>query len=207
MDNPKILFEVEGDKISTLFINETELRFSSKQLLNQEAFINDWGKSLSFATQHKINFEKIKSISKEEKEQKIRIKYKWHLNLPSEIEFSFIDKADYDIFFQLLEKVYYFQKGASILSPLKANIRYLLSLAFVIFGTVVFYFWALDIANGKTSLSNSGKTKLFEILIKYIGDKGVLIIGIALSLFIISKIWKRIKNPQNLIRFTPPNSF
>jgi hypothetical protein len=207
MDKTKILFEVEGDKISTLFINENELQFSSKRLLDEEAFINDWGRSMTFANQIKINLNKIKSISREEKEQKIRITYQWHLNLPSEIEFSFIDKVDYNVFFQLLEKVYYFQKDTSILSPLKANTRYFLGLGFVIFGTVVFYFWALDIANGKTSNSNSGKTKLFEIIIKNIGDKGVLIIGIVLSLFIISKIWKRIKNPPNLIKFIPPNSF
>jgi hypothetical protein len=206
MEKPKILFEVKGDKISTLFVNENELQFTSKQFLTEEDFIKDWDKSMTFATQHKIKFDKIKSISKEEKEEKIRIKYKWHLNLPSEIEFSFTDKADNNIFFQLLEKVHYFKKDSLVLSPLKANIRYLLGLTLVIFGTAIFYIWALDIANGKISNSSSAKTKLFEMIIKNIGDKGILIIGFVLFLFIISKIWKRIKNPPSLIKLIPPNA-
>jgi hypothetical protein len=62
------VFSVSGNKISSLIIDESALKFSSKSFVNYNEFVESFNKSLSLATKLKVQFDNIKYIKKEDNE-------------------------------------------------------------------------------------------------------------------------------------------
>jgi hypothetical protein len=199
------IFRVNGDKINSLMLTPTSMLFSSAVLHTEVEFKNALDKKITLNTNIEIKFDSIKTLTKEENDDEIRIKYKGLIGLPSETEFSFKDQSDCNTFFTILEKEHFFTKDIISLSAVKANFRYFLGLLLTSLATVVAYVEAMDIKAGNHIDTGSAKNKLFNMIVSFLGDKGVLLIGIAIGGFILYKMYGRIKNPPMQIKFTKPN--
>jgi hypothetical protein len=200
------VFTITGNKINSLCLGENSLMFSSQTFDSVDSFNEGWNKKLSLATKVEVKYESIKSIKKEDTDNDILIKYKSFLGIPSDCEFSFSDLNDYEIFFNFLQKERYFSKTYENLTPFKAVLNYLIGLVVTIGITVFSYFEALKIANGTIEEAYSAKTRLFNSIVGFLGDKGVLVVGILGAGYLLYKIWIRFTNPPNQLKFLPPNS-
>jgi hypothetical protein len=205
MSLTKRLFKVSGSKIQSLYIADTGLQFSSNYIADSEAeFVDFWNKKLSLATKVDVPFDKIKSITKENTGKEIMIKYKTFVGIPAECEFSFENADDMEILFTYLVKEQYFTQTEERLTPIKAVIRYAIGFVFSLAFIIFCYYEAIAIANGTAEEPSSGKAKLFMHLIGFLGDKGVLAIGIAGLTYIGYKIVTRFKNPPTQTKLLPP---
>ncbi len=198
------IFAVKGNKIQSMLLADESLQFSSKSFYTVDEFEEAWAKKLSLATKVEIKYASIKSITKEETADEILIKYKSMINFPSDCEFTFTDLSDYDLFFTFFEKEHYFTKFFQKLTPFKAVQNYLIGLAFTIAVTLFCYYQALEILSGTVEEPSSGKAQLFNNIIGWLGDKGVLIIGGVVCILICYKIWLRFTNPPNQTNFVKP---
>lgn len=200
------VFTISGNKISSFIIDENSLKFSSQNFNSYTDFQDAWNKKLSLATKVEIKFENIKSIKKEEFDKDILIKYKAFGGLPADCEFSFTDFDDYETFFGYFTEKRYFQRTNETLTPFKAIQNYLIGFVATIGITIFSYFEAIALANGTAEEAHSGKARAFNFLVELLGDKGVILVGSAISAYLIYKIWTRFKNPPNQTRLTPPNN-
>ncbi|MBC7720528.1 MAG: hypothetical protein H7068_00800 [Pedobacter sp.] len=199
------LFKVSGSKIQSLYIADTGLQFSSNYIASSEdEFIDFWNKKLSLATKVEVQFEKIKSVTKEDSGKEIIIKYKAFVGIPSECEFSFDNAYDVEVLFNYLEKEQYFARTEEHLTPIKAVIRYAIGFVFALAFIIFCYYEAIAITNGTTDEPSSGKAQLFMRLIGFLGDKGVLALGFAGLSYIGYKIVTRFKNPPQQTKLLPP---
>jgi hypothetical protein len=200
------VFSVTGNKISTLIIDEISLKFSSSTSNTVENFKEAFAKKLSLATKVEIKYDAIKSIKKEDNDTDILIKYKTFVGIPSDCEFSFNDPADYNTFFIFFEKERYFTKVHETLTPFKAIRNYIIGL-FVTIGVTIFcYYQAIEIANGTVEEATNGKSRAFNYVVGLLGHKGVIMIGVLISAYLLYKIWKRFSNPPNQIKLFPLNA-
>lgn len=200
------VFSISGNKISSFIIDENSLKFSSQNFDSFTDFQDAWNKKLSLATKVEITFENIKSIKKEEFDKDILIKYKAFGGLPADCEFSFTDFDDYETFFSYFTDKRYFQQTIETLTPFKAIQNYLIGFVVTIGITIFSYFEAIALANGTAEEAHSSKSRTFNFVVELLGEKGVILIGTVISLFLIYKIWTRFKNPPNQTRLVPPNN-
>ena len=200
------LFSVSGSKISSLVVGENSLMFSSQNHNSVDAFNEAWGKTLSLATTVEIKYEAIKSVKKEDTDDDIMIKYKAFAGLPSECEFAFAHANDATDFFNFLEKQQYFSKSHETLSPFKAILGQLIGLAITLAVTTFAYFEAINLTNGTANESVRGKARMFDAVVGFLGDKGVLAVGGLISCLLLYTLWKRFKNPPNQLTLRPPNA-
>lgn len=201
------VFLITGNKISAFIADEESLKFSSSTSdTNINNFRESFAKKLSLSKKIEIKYDSIKSIKKEDNDDDILIKYKSFAGMPGNCEFSFSNKNDQDTFFTYLEKERYFTKTKETLTPFKAIINYLIGLIVTIGLTVFSYFQALQIANGTADQITSRKGRVYQNIVSMLGDKGVILVGTAISVFLIYKIWTRFKNPPTQVKLIPPNS-
>jgi hypothetical protein len=200
------LFAVSGNKISSLLIDDDSLKFSSSKFTSADEFREGWNKKISLSTKTEVKFDKIKSVRKEENDEDIMIKYKTVVGVTGECEFKFENQSDNYVFFDYLQKVQLYQKVNEKLSPFKAIKGFLTGLGITIAIIVFCYFHALDMANGTAEESHSGKGRMLNKIVEILGDKGVLIVGGAITAYLIYQIYKRYKNPPNMVSLLPPNS-
>lgn len=201
------VFSITGNKISTFIADENSLKYSSSNnFISVDEFLESWNKKLSLATKVEIKYESIKSIKKEDNDKKILIKYKTWAGIPSDCVFSFTSDVDYDIFFNFLEKERYFLRIHETLTPFKAIRGHLIGLAITIAITIFSYYQAIAIANGTVEEAHNGKTRLFNVLVGFLGYKGVIAVGSLGACYLLYRVWLRYSNPPNQTRFMPPNA-
>ena len=199
------IFAVNGNKISSLYIDEGALKLSSQEHDTAEKFLEAWDKKITLATKTEIKFENIKSISKEHHDEEVKVKYKTFAGLSMDCEFSFTHEEDCDTFLNLIENQLQFEKKEAVLSPFKAIQGYLLGFAFTVGMTYFSYTEALALADGTATEATSRKSRGFQNIIGMLGDKGVLLIGAAITAYIGYQIWTRYKNPPTQIQLVPQN--
>lgn len=201
------IFRISGNKIASFIADEESLKFSSSTTdFTVEGFRDSFGKTLSLSNKTEIKYEKIKSITKEDSENEVKIIYKTMVGLPGECEFSFNDAPDCETFFQYMEKQQYFMRINETLSPFRAVRGYLIGLVIVIPATYFSYTVAVSIANGTESEPSSSKSRIFNYVVGLLGPNGVIGVGIALSAYLLYRIWTRYKQPPSLTKLIPPNS-
>ncbi|MES2545430.1 MAG: hypothetical protein V4548_11125 [Bacteroidota bacterium] len=200
------VFSITGNKISSFIIDDNSLKFSSNNYNTYNDFQEGWDKKLSLATKVEVKYEVIKSIVKEDNDDDITINYKTFAGIPTNCQFSFTNKDDYEIFFNYFIEKKHFVNHHEALSPFKAIRNYLIGLVATIGLTIFTYHQAIEIQNGTVEESSSSKGRLFNNLVEFLGDKGVLLLGIILAGYLIYKIWTRFKNPPNQRKLLPQNS-
>lgn len=200
------VFSITGNKISTLIIDENSLKFSSSTSTTVENFKEAFAKKLSLATKVEIKYDAIKSIKKEDNDADISIKYKTFAGIPGDCVFSFNDSADNHTFFIFFEKERYFTKSYETLTPFRAILNYMIGLLATIGVTIFCYYEAIEIANGTVEEATTGKTRAFNYVVGLLGEKGVIMIGVLISAYLLYKIWRRFSSPPNQIKLLPPNA-
>lgn len=201
------VFPVNGNKISSFVADTDSLKFSSSGFTSVDEFLTSFGKKLSLATKVEIKYDSIKSVQKEDNDKTVAIKYKGIAGITSSCEFSFNNEADYEVFFNYLEKERYYKRTSETLTPFKAIRSYILGLLLTIGITIFAYYQAIGIANGTLEDSGNRKTRAFNALVGLLGDKGVLAVGTAIAAWLGYKIWTRFKNPPNQLKFIAPNGY
>lgn len=197
------IYSISGNKLESLLITSDVLLFSSQSFNNAEDFRTAWSKKVSLATKVEIKYDIIKSVKKEDDDDEILIKYKGALGIPSECEFSFMNKNDAASFLQYLETEHHFTHTTERLSPIKSARPYIIGLVISIGITVFAHYQAVAIANGTANESSSRKTQMFNNIVEMLGDKGVIGIGVLVCVFIMYTIWKRFTNPPMLTTLIP----
>lgn len=200
---PNKIFPVNGEKIATLCLDTDTLKLSSQEYLSYETFKEGWDKKITLATKTEIKLENIKSISKEQQDETVKIKHKTFAGLAIDAEFSFTNPSDCEEFMRIIEENLNFDKKVAELSPFKAIQGYIIGFLFTIGMTIFSYFQALEIANGTATEASGRKGRAFQNIIGMLGDKGVLLIGTAITAYIGYEIWKRYKNPPIQIQLVP----
>ncbi|RYU93202.1 hypothetical protein [Emticicia agri] len=198
------VFSVNGNKIASLLVGEEALMFSSQTFDTVAKFQEAWEKKLSLATKLEIKYSHIKSVKKEDNEGSIRINYSGLTGFLGDCEFSFPNSNDYAQFFTYLEREKYFTRHYGTLTSFKAVRNYLIGLVASIAITIIFYYEAIDIANGTAREPSSGKARLFNLILEFIGPIGVLITGGLISCYLVYITWKRFATPPNEVKFLPP---
>lgn len=198
------VFSITGNKISSFIIDDSSLKFSSQKFNTASEFLEAWNKKVSLATKVEVKFDSIKSIEKEDKDEDILIKYKTLAGIPLDCEFSFYDSNDYEIFFNFIEKKWYFKRTHETLTPLRAIRNFAIGLVATIGITVLSYNKAIDVENGRVEETSSGQIMAFNYLVGLLGDKGVIAVGSLVASFLLYKIWTRFTNPPNQTKFLPP---
>jgi hypothetical protein len=201
MSLSSIIFNVSGEKITSLYITNSSFQFSSASFKDSVAFEEAWQKTLTLNTKTEVKFDQIKSITKEDNDNEICINYKNSLGLPSSCNFSFENEADTIVFFDFLTTHLQLNKTEEKLSPFKAITSQLLWLAFIIGATAFGYYLALEMANGEVSEGGRAKARIFKALIEFLGEKGVLAVGGIAAVIMGYFIWKRVENPPTLTKF------
>jgi hypothetical protein len=203
MSMTDVVLKVNGKNVESLVLSEKALLFSSKSYQTVDDFHQAWAKTLTLATRTEIEYDAIKSVTKEDSEETILIKYKGKLGIPSECEFSFPSKGDQDAFFNFLEHEQYFRRVDERLSPLLAAKPYLIGLIITIGITFLAHYQATSIANGTAEVARRGKARLFNTIIGLIGDNGVWAIGALVTCYFVYKTWSRFTNPPGQTKFFP----
>ena len=203
------VFDITGHKIASLLPSDDALLFSSQHFDSFDAaeeFRAAWDKKLSLATKVKVPYDAIKSIKKDDDEAEVLIAYRTFLGLPTNVQFTFEDQTAYETFFTFLQKERYFTRQYDQLTPLKAIANYLIGIIAVLALTAFAYSEALKIADGTVEPARTGKQALFNNIVGFLGDKGVLAVGGLGLCYLGYKAWTRFAAPPHRQLFLPPNA-
>src|SRR5260221_1978771 len=107
---PSQIFRVTANKETSRLLADHALRFSSQSFSSVDEFEQAWNKKLTLATKLEIKYESIRSVPKEDQEERIVIIYKTRIGFPSEGEFSFTVQEDYAVFYTFMVKDHHFTK-------------------------------------------------------------------------------------------------
>lgn len=199
------VFSISGEKMSSLLIGEDSIFISSKDFKTIDEFNKGWIKNFSFAQKTEFKLEEITSITKEDTDNTVKLKYKRNPLITREFHFNEIDDNEY--FFSYLVKNKYFSKRHETLTPIQAILNYIFRLLIVAAFTVFFYYEAIQIENGVEEKMHGGKEKFLMLIVEKMGKNGVLVVGALISCFILYKIVKRYNNPPSQLKLLPPNVY
>jgi hypothetical protein len=200
------VFSITGNKIASFILDESSLKFSSARFHTVESFKEAFTKKLSLATKVEIKYDSIKYIRKEDTSSEVIILYKKKIGIPFDCGFAFLDIEDYETFFTFFEKERYFTKSHETLTPFKAVRLHLIGLLMTIAFFVFTYYQAIEIANGTVEEASDWKARVYDYLVGLMGDKGVIVLGILVSGYLVYITWKRFSNPISQLKLLPPNS-
>lgn len=200
------VFTINGNKLSSLIIDEDSLKFSSAIFDTVESFQEAYTKKLTLASRLEIKYDRIKYIRKEDKSNDVIILYNKYSGLPFDCVFTFNDIDDFEIFITFFEKKRYFTSTHEDLTPIKAVKLNLIWLLAIISFFIFTYYQAIEINNGTAEEGSDWKATLFNYIVGQIGVKGVLGIGVLVSSYMIYKTWIRFANPPKQLKLIPPNS-
>lgn len=201
------VIDVNGEKIESMVLDKDQIRLISKKFNSIEDFNESWNKKISLANKVKIDYQDIKSITKEDAADGITIRYSGGLGSKScKIEFPYDE--DRDAFYEFLTSEKHFARTEEKLSAFDASKSMLISLAVTIALFVFAYFQALEITSpgfieDDGDSRSSRKARSLHAILEFLGPNGVLLIGLALIGFMGYKLWNRYKNPPLQIKFTP----
>lgn len=200
------VFPITSKKLSAFIVDEQSILFSSQRKDSFDAFKEDFAKKITLATKHEVKYEEIISITKEETEFDLHLSYKGTLGITNELEFTFSNADDYEVFLTYLEQKRFFTRTYETLSPFNAIRSQLIWLLISILITIFSYDRAIDIAKEGIDESARGRFKLYSYLVEFLGDKGVIAVGVIVISYLGYNIWKRYSNPPRQMRLMPANS-
>ena len=202
MDNQIIQFNSGFSK--SILVRETEIWVHMEKIKTFEKFekaINKPGGFLATGA-YKIPFSKIGEISFNESSQSTKISYTNDKGKEKKLNLSFSDIENSKQFGQYLGEKLNYDKSVSSegkIQPLLIN-GFLLSLSII--GTIMFA--TMDDTSAITNSSTrrgSGGRAILRLIVDTVGQTGVLIIGGLISLYLGFQLYKRYKNPMNVIRY------
>lgn len=203
------VFKISGEKAESLVIAENALQIMSSAYNDINSFNEAWNKKITLVTKAEIKFDTIKSITQEDGENDIVVKYKGMAGIGSERKFSFDNPSDLADFYAFFQQEKGYTRTDENLSPIKAITPSLLGLAITIAVTLYGYTQAASMAAGTYVASEGGsrgarRGRFLDSIFGMLGTTGVLLVGIAISAYFGYTIWNRYKNPPVQIKLSNP---
>ena len=200
------VIEVSGEKIESLVLAENELQLLNKYFTNIEDFKEQWNKKLTLTTKNKIEYSTIKSITKEDAEDDVIVKYSGALGIAKACKIKFTIDQDREDFYTFLQEQKGFTRTEVRLSSLQASKSLLISLAIGIAFSIFAYFQAVEVTSPDFIESDdtgrsANKARMFHSIVRFLGPNGVLLVALVLIGFLGYKIWNRYKNPPIQLKF------
>ena len=204
------VIKISGSNVERMVLGENAIQLMSKSGETLEEFNETWNKTMTMATKREIKYNSIKSITKEEGEDELKIKYKGIAGVANSEKLSFLESNDKDEFYNFLQSEKGFLKTEEKMSPIKSALPYLGGLALTLFLTAFGYYQSIELATGNAveleGYSRAARReRFFNSIIETLGTNGVLLLGIAISAYTAYMIWKRYKNPPVQTQFMPKN--
>lgn len=204
------VIKISGSNVERMVLGENAIQLMSKSGETLEEFNETWNKTMTLATKREIKYNSIKSITKEEGEDELEIKYKGIAGVANSEKLSFLESNDKDEFYNFLQSEKGFLKTEEKMSPIKSALPYLGGLALTLFLTAFGYYQSIELATGNAveleGYSRAARReRFFNSIIETLGTNGVLLLGIAISAYTAYMIWKRYKNPPVQTQFMPKN--
>ena len=199
------VFLIESDNFKSLFLGDEAIMFHGDTIESVDEFTAAWNKKITLSKRDDIKFSAITSITKNDDSKNIRVSYKNAVHIPDYYEFSFLNDEDYETFFTVLEKHFFFKRSNEKLTSFKSIQKSLFGLVLTVALTIFSFHQAIDIEKVGIDENESSKLKLFDKLLKLLGGKGVLLIGAIVTAYFIFKIWKRLNNPPMQLKLTKQN--
>ena len=204
------VIKISGSNVERMVLGENAIQLMSKSGETLEEFNETWNKTMTLATKREIKYNSIKSITKEEGEDELKIKYKGIAGVANSEKLSFLESNDKDEFYNFLQSEKGFLKTEEKMLPIKSALPYLGGLALTLFLTAFGYYQSIELATGNAveleGYSRAARReRFFNSIIETLGTNGVLLLGIAISAYTAYMIWKRYKNPPVQTQFMPKN--
>lgn len=198
---------VDGEKIESMVLAENEIQLLNKTFDSMEEFDAAWKKKITLTNKVKIEYSEIKSITKEEAEEEIEIKYSSSLGTKT-CKITFQDNEDRSAFYAFLIDEKGFARTDERISAFAASKTLLISLVVVAAIAVFGYLEAVamqspDFVENDSSSRSGRRARLFHSVLGYLGPNGTLLVGLAIVGFIGYKLWMRYTNPPVVTKFTP----
>lgn len=198
-------FAVHGYNISSLIIDRISLKFSRKSFNSTRKFNKWWNNNIALSSKKEIEYDSIRSITKEEDDDEVTIFYRSFNIVPNVCRFSFDNQSDITIFFDFLTKEKNFQQSSATSTPFQAIKGYLKGLMITIILSAFFYILASPFsAVGTIYEAKNENEELFLEVLGMVGVEGILLIGTAVSLYILYRIVSRLNHLPTLITLIPP---
>ena len=197
------VFPITSKKLSAFIVDDQRILFSSQRKDSFNAFKEEFAKKITLATKYEVKYEEIISITKEESEFDLHLTYKGTLGITNELEFTFSNADDYEVFLTYLEQKRFFTRNYETLSPFNAIRSQLIWMFISILVTIFSYDRAMDIAKEGIDESARGRFILYSYLVEFLGDKGVIAVGAIVIIYLGYNIWKRYTNPPRQMRLMP----
>jgi hypothetical protein len=194
------IIRASGNKVECLVLAENTIQLMSKVFNSLDEFNEAWNKTLTLATKSEIKYDAIKSISKEEGEDEVLIKYKGLAGMTSEEKLTFPKSSDRDAFYDFFQTEKGFVRTDETMSPLKSVMPYLGGLGVTLLATAYGYYQSVEMANGQFIMEDgysraARRRNFIDSIIGMLGTNGVLLLGLGISVYIGYLIWNRYKNP------------
>jgi hypothetical protein len=198
---------VSGEKIESLLIGDNALQLLSSEQNSVEEFNAAWTKTLTLATKTDIAFDGIKSITKEDGEDHIVVNYKGGMGLPKECKITFTNPTDLGEFFTFFQESKGFTRTDEALSPFKSTLPYLFGLAVTLGVTAFGYYLADGAEHGEPepegNTRGARKGRFYRMIAETLGTKGVLLLGLAISAYVVYMIVQHYKKPPVQTKLVP----
>ena len=204
------VIEVSGEKIECMVLADNAIQLISKSFGSIVEFNDAWNKTLTLATKSEIKYDAIKSISKEEDEDEVIIKYKGLAGITNAVKLTFQNPTDKDAFYDFFQTEKGFLRTDETMSPMKSALPYLGGLGFALLVTGYGYYQSIEMASGQFveregNTRAARKSNFINSIIETLGTTGVLLVGLGISAYIAYMVWNRYKNPPILTNLTPSN--
>ncbi|NUO00442.1 MAG: hypothetical protein HUU01_07465 [Saprospiraceae bacterium] len=197
------IFEISGAYCKSLVLRETELWLSANNISDLEKFGQAVQKTGMMKSAYSISLSTVFEIAFNEASATIKIWYRDEKEKVKKLDIAFNDKETTAQFGDYLGNKLGLNKRVvqeSKTKPLVINSLYVL-LAIVL--TV-----GLGLIENSNEIdeSNSRKNALGKFLLKLIfdtvGQTGVILIGSAITLYLVYLLYKRYNNPSNMVHYT-----
>jgi hypothetical protein len=207
MDFKNQLINVSGEKIECLYFADNALQLLSKSVSSVNEFQEAWTKKLSLSTKIEIEYQNIKSITKEENEDEVVVSHKGFAGVGNSTKLTFANESEREAFYHFFQKHYGFVRTDEKLSTIKSTLPYAGGFAFSVISTIYAYKKAIEMANGNIERAegysrSARKSRSFDNLIEMLGTNGVLLVGSCLIGYTLYMIWTRFKNPPILTKLS-----
>jgi hypothetical protein len=166
------IFQIEGHKMKTMYLNEFGLRIMNKQVDSSEEFEKAFRKYKLFYDGKDIPFGKIRSVERNELTNEITIKRKNFFWLISE-EFTFIQLPASHHLFLVLEKSCFFSRRNEQKSKFDATKPLWLSLGIFLFFVILAYWNLYSMNSPDFKHSIDPKSRMFEAIVGWFGIGGI----------------------------------
>lgn len=202
------VIKVSGEKVECIVLADNTIQLMSKAFETVAEFNEAWNKTLTLATKSEIKYDAIKSISKEEGEDEVVIKYKGLAGMTSEEKLTFTSSTDKDAFYSFFQTEKGFVRTDEVMSPVKSALPYLGGLGIALLATGYGYYQSIEMASGQF-IEQEGysrsvrKSNFINSIIETLGTNGVLLVGLGISTYITYMVWNRYKNPPVQTKLIP----